>query len=44
MCLARFNSGSVASALAKASGKTVIIKEQVLSPSNHGVYAVFNFI
>jgi hypothetical protein len=35
---------AVASALAKASGKTVIIKEQVLSPSNHGVYTVFNFI
>jgi len=35
---------AVASALAKASGKTVFIKEQVLSPSNCGVSVVFNFI
>ena len=35
---------AVASALAKASGKTVVIKEQTLSPSNCGVYAVFEFI
>lgn len=35
---------AVASALAKASGKTVVIKEQTLSPGNCGVYAVFNFI
>ncbi len=35
---------AVASALAKASGKTVVIKEQTLSPGNFGVYAVFNFI
>jgi hypothetical protein len=35
---------AVACALAKSSGKTVTIKEQVLSPSNCGVQAVFNFI
>jgi hypothetical protein len=35
---------AVAGALAKASGKTVFIKEQVLSPSNCGVSVVFNFI
>jgi hypothetical protein len=35
---------AVACALAKTSGKTVVIKEQVLSPGNCGVYAVFNFI
>jgi hypothetical protein len=35
---------AVASALAKVSGKTVFIKEQVLSPNNCGVSVVFNFI
>ena len=35
---------AVASALAKASGKTVVIKEQTLSPGNCGVYAVFEFV
>ncbi len=35
---------AVACALAKSSGKTVTIKEQVLSPSNCGVQTVFNFI
>ncbi len=35
---------AVACILAKSSGKTVTIKEQVLSPSNCGVQAVFNFI
>jgi hypothetical protein len=35
---------AVACVLAKSSGKTVTIKEQVLSPSNCGVQAVFNFI
>ena len=35
---------SVASALAKGSGKTVVIKEQILSPGNRGVYAVFEFV
>ena len=35
---------AVASALAKTSGKTVIIKEQTFSPRNFGVYVVFNFI
>jgi hypothetical protein len=34
---------TVASALAKGSGKTVVIKEQTLSP-NCSVYAVFEFI
>jgi hypothetical protein len=34
---------SVASALAKSSGKTVVIKEQTLSP-NCSVYAVFEFL
>lgn len=35
---------AVACVLARSSGKTVTIKEQVLSPSNCGVQAVFNFI
>ncbi len=35
---------AVACVLAKSSGKTVTIKDQVLSPSNCGVQAVFNFI
>jgi hypothetical protein len=35
---------AVACALAKTTGKTVVIKEQFLSPSNCGVHAVFNFI
>ena len=35
---------SVATALAKTTGKTVVIKEQVLSPGNCAVFAVFNFI
>jgi hypothetical protein len=35
---------AVASAIAKSSGKTVIIKEHHLSPNASGVYAVFNFI
>jgi hypothetical protein len=35
---------AVASTLAKASGKTVIIKEQALSSSNCGVNATFNFV
>ena len=35
---------AVACALAKASGKTVIIKEQALSPSNYGVNAVFKLL
>lgn len=35
---------AVASALAKASGKTVVIKEQTLSPGNCGVSAIFEFV
>ncbi|MCW3995062.1 MAG: hypothetical protein NWE98_02790 [Candidatus Bathyarchaeota archaeon] len=35
---------AVASAVAKTSGKTVIIKEQVLSPGNCGVHVIFGFI
>ena len=35
---------AVASALAKTTGKTVVIKEQVLSSANCGVYVVFNFL
>jgi hypothetical protein len=35
---------AVASALAKASGKTVVIKEQTLTAGNCGVYAVFEFV
>ncbi len=35
---------AVASILAKASGKTVVVKEQVFFPVNGGVHAVFNFI
>lgn len=35
---------AVASILAKSSGKTVVIKEQVLSPGNCGVHALFNFV
>ncbi len=35
---------AVATALAKTTGKTVVIKEQVFSPSNCGVSAFFNFI
>ena len=35
---------AVASALAKTSGKTVIIKEQTFSPGNCGVHAVFEFL
>ncbi len=35
---------AVASILAKASGKTVVVKEQVFSPVNGGVHVVFNFI
>jgi hypothetical protein len=35
---------AVASSLAKASGKTVVIKEQTLSPSNRSVVAEFEFV
>ena len=35
---------AVASALAKSSGKTVVIKEQTLSPGNCGVSAVLGFV
>lgn len=35
---------AVASSLAKTTGKTVVIKEQVLSPVNCGVHAVFNYV
>lgn len=35
---------AVACALAKSSGKTVIIKEHNLSPNASGVYVVFNYI
>ncbi len=35
---------AVASILAKASGKTVVAREMVLSPVDCGVHAVFNFI
>jgi hypothetical protein len=34
---------AVASAIAKTSGKTVILKEHYLSPNASGVYVVFNF-
>lgn len=35
---------AVGSILAKATGKTVVIKEQVISPGNCGVSALFNFV